>query len=84
MTVQKDSPLVVLLNPLGAQDAYFAELGWLADSDRTLTLPDAKTRWTSDGATLTPDHPVTLSWDNGGGLRFVAASSRSTRLTCLR
>ena len=38
-TVQKDSPLVVLLNPLGAQDAYFADFGWLADSGSTLKLP---------------------------------------------
>jgi YidC/Oxa1 family membrane protein insertase len=70
VTVQKDSPLVVLLNPLGAQDAYFADFGWLADSGSTLKLPDANTRWTSDGTALTPDHPVILTWDNGGGLLF--------------
>ena len=38
-TVQKDSPLVVLLNPPGAKDAYYADFGWLADSGSTLKLP---------------------------------------------
>jgi YidC/Oxa1 family membrane protein insertase len=38
--------------------------------DRTLAVPDNKTRWTADRTTLTPEQPVTLSWDNGHGLRF--------------
>src|SRR6185369_10525727 len=69
-TVQKDSPLVVLLNPLGTEDAYFADFGWLADSTSKAKLPDPNTRWTSDSTALTPDHPVTLTWDNGEGLLF--------------
>jgi len=69
-TVQRDSPLVVLLNPLGSQDAYFADFGWLADSTSKVKLPDANTRWTSDGPVLTPEHPLTLTWDNGEGLLF--------------
>ncbi len=69
-TVAKDSPLVVLLNPRGTSDAYYADFGWLADSGSSLKLPDANTRWTADSQALTPDHPVTLSWDNGQGLLF--------------
>jgi len=69
-TVQKGSPLVVLLNPPGTSDAYFAEFGWVAASGGTLKLPDANTRWTADATTLAPDHPVTLTWDNGQGLTF--------------
>ena len=38
-TVQKDSPLVVLLNPPGTKDAYYADFGWFADSGSTLKLP---------------------------------------------
>ena len=34
------------------------------------SCPDAKTRWTADGTALTPEHPVTLTWDNGQGLTF--------------
>jgi len=69
-TVASDSPLVTLLNPPGSENAYYADFGWLADSGSDLKLPGADTRWTADGATLSPDHPVTLSWDNGGGLVF--------------
>ena len=69
-TVQKDSPLVVLLNPPGTADAYYADFGWIGDSGSTLKLPDGNTRWTADGTALTPDHPVTLTWDNGQGLLF--------------
>jgi YidC/Oxa1 family membrane protein insertase len=69
-TVQKDSPLVVLLNPPGTADAYYADFGWLADSGSALKLPDTNTHWTADGTTLTADHPVTLTWDNGQGLLF--------------
>jgi YidC/Oxa1 family membrane protein insertase len=69
-TVQRDSPLVTLLNPPGTANAYYADFGWLADSGAALKLPEASTRWSADGTTLTPEHPVTLSWDNGQGLTF--------------
>jgi YidC/Oxa1 family membrane protein insertase len=68
-TVEKDAPPVVLLSPRGAADTYFAEFGWVA-AGGTPALPGAETRWTADRTTLTPSNPVTLSWDNGQGLRF--------------
>ncbi|MBC8794034.1 MAG: membrane protein insertase YidC [Tagaea sp. CACIAM 22H2] len=68
-TVEKDSPPVVLLSPRGAADTYFAEFGWVA-AGGTPALPGADTRWTADRDKLTPATPVTLSWDNGQGLRF--------------
>ena len=33
-------------------------------------LPTATTLWRTDDEVLSPDNPVTLSWDNGQGLRF--------------
>jgi YidC/Oxa1 family membrane protein insertase len=69
-TVQKNSPLVTLLNPYGTKDAYYADFGWVSDSGSGVKLPGADTRWTADGTMLTPEHPVTLTWDNGGGLTF--------------
>lgn len=68
-TVEKDSPPVVLLSPRGAADTYFAEFGWVA-AGGTPVLPGADTRWTADRDKLTPATPVTLTWDNGQGLRF--------------
>ncbi len=67
--VEKDSPPVVLLSPLGATDPYFAEFGWVSAAG-ALALPDADTEWTADRTVLSPGNPVTLTWDNGQGLRF--------------
>jgi YidC/Oxa1 family membrane protein insertase len=69
-TVDPDSPQIVLLNPPGTNDAYYADFGWLADDGSKLKLPGPNTVWSAANDALTPDHPVTLSWDNGEGLTF--------------
>ena len=63
---QPNTP-VTLLNPAGAPDAYFSEHGWLSSS---VAVPNNATLWHSDNTTLSVDSPVTLTWDNGQGLRF--------------
>jgi YidC/Oxa1 family membrane protein insertase len=63
------SPEVVLLWPTGTKDPYFAEFGWVAGTSGT-KVPGADTKWTAAGGPLTPNSPVTLSWDNGAGLLF--------------
>jgi YidC/Oxa1 family membrane protein insertase len=68
-TLDPSSPEIVLFSPLGTADAYFAEAGWVA-AGGDAQVPGATTRWTADGDTLTPDKPITLSWDNGQGLVF--------------
>ena len=67
-TIEKDSPLVELLQPLGTSKPYYAEFGWLGD--RALKLPNRNSVWTTNRDTITPGVPVTLSWDNGDGLVF--------------
>jgi YidC/Oxa1 family membrane protein insertase len=63
-------PWVILLSPNGADHAYLAQQGWLS-SDAGVKLPDEDSRWQAPaGARLTPATPVTLTWDNGAGLRF--------------
>ncbi|MGQ9365635.1 membrane protein insertase YidC [Azospirillum sp. ST 5-10] len=70
VTPDPASPEIVLLSPLGANDAYFAEFGWVP-ADRSVPTPAPDTRWTVQGQpTLTPDSPLTLTWDNGQGLVF--------------
>jgi YidC/Oxa1 family membrane protein insertase len=69
-TVDPKSPEIVLLTPPGMPDAYYAEFGWVATSSGT-NLPDSGTLWHADNGTLTPETPVTFTWDNGQGLRFV-------------
>jgi len=69
-TVDPKSPAIILLSPAGAPDAYFARQGWIAKAGG-IKLPDQNTLWTVPaGAKLTPSTPVTLTWDNGAGLKF--------------
>jgi YidC/Oxa1 family membrane protein insertase len=67
--IDPKSPEIVLLAPDGTATPYFVELGWVA-SDPTVKVPGNDTHWTSAGGELTPQHPIELSWDNGGGLTF--------------
>ncbi|MEM8823454.1 MAG: membrane protein insertase YidC [Pseudomonadota bacterium] len=71
-TLDEGSPIVTLLTPAGGPDAYYALHGWVPGGDLTFDqVPTATTQWTApDGAMLTPESPVTLTWDNGAGLIF--------------
>ncbi|MBC2777549.1 membrane protein insertase YidC [Parasphingopyxis marina] len=66
-TIDADSPPIRLLNPEGADAAYFAHFGWAAADIET---PNGSTVWQADGESLTPDTPVTLSWRNETGQLF--------------
>ena len=71
-TVDQNSPIITLLTPAGVPNAYFAEEGWLPVAGNAITVPNAQSVWTVEGAnaTLTAETPVTLVWDNGAGLIF--------------
>ncbi len=70
-TIAKDSPIITLLTPAGAPGGYYVEQGWAAPSGSNIAVPSAQTVWSVDGNTnLTDTTPVTLRWDNGGGLVF--------------
>ncbi len=69
-TADPQSPAIVLLAPDGTTHPYIADFGWAPAATAGVKLPDETTQWTSSGGDLTPDHPVDLTWDNGGGLRF--------------
>jgi YidC/Oxa1 family membrane protein insertase len=73
-TVDPHSPEIVLLSPPGTATPYFVDLGW-APADKSIAVPSDDTRWTAAGGDLTVDHPVTLTWDNGAGLRFTRVIS---------
>lgn len=67
-TVDAGSPDIVLLSPTGSHAAYYTEFSWLSDAG--VPVPTDETLWTADGKTLSPDHPITLTWNNGHGLIF--------------
>jgi YidC/Oxa1 family membrane protein insertase len=67
-TVDPKSPEIVLLAPDGSEEPYIVELGWVSSDPKT-KLPGPDARWSGAG-TLSPDHPLDLTWDNGEGLTF--------------
>ena len=71
-TIEPDSPIVTLLSPAGASNAYYALYGWAPGGDLGFdAVPGSSTDWRIEtGDTLAPDSPVTLIWDNGAGLVF--------------
>src|SRR5438132_9334343 len=73
-TVDPKSSEVVLLWPNGSKEPYFAEFGWVAGASG-IKVPGPDTRWTASGGPLTPNGPLTLTWDNGAGLVFTRTIS---------
>ena len=68
-TIKKQDNVTVL-SPTGTAHPKYAEQGWVS-ADKSVKLPDAKTQWRKiAGDVLAPNSPVTLSWNNGRGLRF--------------
>jgi YidC/Oxa1 family membrane protein insertase len=66
-TIDKNSPPVRLLSPLGAPGAYIAQFGWAAQDAQVPTLD---TLWTADSQQLVPGKPVTLSAQMPDGTRY--------------
>ncbi len=72
VSIEPDSPIVQILDPVSSEQPYYALYGWapgtgLAPED----VPGANTSWTVEqGDTLTTDTPVTLRWENPNGLIF--------------
>ncbi|MCA3564597.1 MAG: membrane protein insertase YidC [Methylocystis sp.] len=69
-TIDKTSPNIVLFSPSGSPKPYYAEFGWVAGQGSNVKVPNAQTEWTPSAQQLTPEAPLTLTWDNGQGLIF--------------
>jgi len=71
-TLDPASPVVTLLSPQGEPGGYQVLYGWAPGGDLQGTdVPDANTVWTApQGAKLTPETPVTLTWTSPAGLSF--------------
>ncbi len=69
-TLNPDSPEVTLFSPAKGKDSYYTEIGWLPADSGSIVVPSKDTLWSSDSKELTPEHPVTLTWNNGGGVTF--------------
>jgi len=61
---------VVLLSPRNTANPYLIQMGWIAPQGSGVAVPSAGTQWSAPDVELTPQTPVTLTWDNGAGLVF--------------
>ncbi len=68
-TIEPGSPQIKLLHPLGVAQPYYVNFGWSAGPGGP-PVPGRDSLWQADRQSLAPGSPVTLSWDNGQGLRF--------------
>jgi YidC/Oxa1 family membrane protein insertase len=67
-TIEKGSGPARIFSPAGTPAQHFAQFGWVGEGAE---LPGAETVWSApDGAKLTHETPVTLSWTNQTGQSF--------------
>ncbi|MEO1046116.1 MAG: membrane protein insertase YidC [Pseudomonadota bacterium] len=66
-TIDSDSEPVRLFAPEGTDAQYYAQFGWLGEG---VSRPTSATLWSADGDTLSPETPVTLTWNNDTGQTF--------------
>ncbi len=69
-TTDKQSPIIELFSPSSSPHPYYSETGFIPEAGQTPVLPGHDTLWTADGDKLTPEKPLTLTWDNQQGLVF--------------
>jgi YidC/Oxa1 family membrane protein insertase len=76
-TIQAGSPDVVVLAPIGQQNAYYAVFDWLPGAGLAREdVPGPKTVWQAAAdARLTVETPLVMTWDNGKGLIFTRTIS---------
>ena len=67
-TLDENSSKIRILSPRGTNNAYYAEHGWVAPAG--VKVPDGDTLWSANRTVLSPESPVTLTWNNGEGLTF--------------
>jgi YidC/Oxa1 family membrane protein insertase len=75
--IEAGSPDVVVLAPIGQENAYYAMFDWLPGAGLAREdVPGPKTVWQAAAdAKLTVDTPLVMTWDNGKGLIFTRTIS---------
>jgi YidC/Oxa1 family membrane protein insertase len=63
------SDFITYLNPLGSQDAYYLDTGWVSP-DSTIELPNNKSVWKADKSSIGINDPVKLTWQNSQNITF--------------
>ena len=63
------SPLIKFLNPIGSEDSYYLDTGWVSP-DSSIELPNIKSIWTANKNSIGINDPVKLSWTNSQNITF--------------
>ncbi len=68
-TLDPTSDFITYLNPLGSQDAYYLDTGWVSP-DSAIELPNNKSVWKADKSSIGMNDPVKLTWQNSQNIIF--------------
>ena len=68
-TLDPTSDFIGFLNPLGSEDAYYLDTGWVSP-DSSIELPNNKSKWTADKSSIGVNDPVKITWTNSQNITF--------------
>ena len=68
-TLDPTSDFIGFLNPLGSEDAYYLDTGWVSP-DSSIELPNNKSKWTADKTSIGINDPVKITWTNSQNIIF--------------
>ncbi len=67
-TLDPESDQIRFLKKTDEREPFFIQFGW--SSPNKNKVPNGNTVWKSSKPSLDPNNPVTLTWNNGEGLKF--------------
>ena len=67
-TLDPESDQIRFLKKIDEREPFFIQFGW--SSPNKNKVPNGNTVWNSSKSSLDPNNPVTLTWNNGEGLKF--------------
>ena len=68
-TLDPTSDFIGFLNPLGSEDSYYLDTGWVSP-DSSIELPNNKSKWTADKSSIGINDPVKITWTNSQNITF--------------
>ncbi len=67
-TLDTESDQIRFLKKIDEREPFFIQFGW--SSPNKNKVPNGNTVWKGSKSSLDPNNPVTLTWENGEGLKF--------------
>ena len=67
-TLDLESDQIRFLKKIDEREPFFIQFGW--SSPNKNKVPNGNTVWKGSKSSLDPNNPVTLTWNNGEGLKF--------------